>query len=85
MSVYPIEYVLVEMEFIRRQADALQAENSKLRELIHDMLPFAEAGMDNTCVTRSCCMFDKCTSEAGNKCLIEEHIAARMRELGVGE
>jgi len=60
-----------------------EAENAKLRELMRDMLPFAEVGMDDTCVVRRCCLFEQCEHVVGVKCAIEQHMLDRMRELGV--
>lgn len=59
------------------------AENRKLRELVVDMLPFAEVGMDDTCVTRRCCLFEQCEDVVGVRCTIEQHMLDRMRELGI--
>lgn len=67
----------------REAAEHAQAENAKLRELVRDMLPFAEVGMDDTCVTRRCCLFEQCEDVIGVKCAIEQHMLDRMRELGI--
>ena len=61
----------------------LRDENAKLRELVKDMFPFAEVGVDDTCVARRCCLFDQCTDDAGGKCAIEQYMLDRMWELGV--
>lgn len=63
--------------------DSLDAENVKLRELVRDMLPFAEVGMDDACVTRRCCLYEQCEYVVGAKCTIEQHMLDRMRELGL--
>ena len=65
------------------QVEDLQAENDKLRKLVSDMLPFAEVGLDDSCVARRCYMYEQCTTTVGGKCLIEAHMLDRMRELGV--
>ena len=61
----------------------LKAENAKLRELVRDMLPFAEVGMDDACVMRRCCLYEQCEYVVGVKCTIEQHMLDRMRELGI--
>ena len=68
---------------LRESVHRERAENAKLRELVVDMLPFAEAGMDDSCVTRRCCMFEQCEDVIGVKCAIEQHMLDRMRELGI--
>lgn len=65
------------------ERDQLKTENAKLRELVVDMLPFAEVGMDDTCVTRRCRLFEQCEDVIGVKCAIEQHVLDRMRELGI--
>lgn len=63
--------------------DEAEAENAKLRELVRDMWPFAKAGWVHTCPNRECCLFEECDADSERECPIEEHMAARMRELGV--
>lgn len=53
-------------------------ENDKLRELVRDMRPFIE----DPC-PRECCLFEECDASSDRECHIEEHMAARMRELGI--
>lgn len=65
------------------EIENLQSENARLRKLVSDMLPFAEVGMDDSCVTRRCCLYEQCITTVGGKCLIEAHMLSRMRELGV--
>ena len=71
------------LDYFRKDVKNLKAENAKLRELVRDMLPFAEVGMDDTCVTRRCCLFEQCEDVIGVKCAIEQHMIDRMRELGI--
>lgn len=61
----------------------LESSNAKLRELLRDMLPFAEVGMDDACVTRRCCLYEQCEYVVGVKCTIEQHMLDRMRELRI--
>ena len=61
----------------------LQAENAKLRALVKDMWPFAKAGWAHTCPNRECCLFEECDAHSERECPIEEHMAARMRDLGI--
>ena len=56
---------------------------AKLRELVRDMLPFAEVGIDDACVARRCCLFEQCEDTTVAKCTIEQHMLDRMRELGI--
>lgn len=65
------------------QCTELAEDNAKLRELVRDMLPFVEVGMDDTCVARRCCLFEQCEYIVGVKCAIEQHMLDRMRELGI--
>ena len=65
------------------ELDRARKENTKLRKLVADMLPFAEVGMDDSCVTRRCCLYEQCITTVGGKCLIEAHMLDRMRELRV--
>ena len=61
----------------------LESSNAKLRKLVSDMLPFAEVGLDDSCVARRCYLYEQCIATVGGKCLIEAHMLDRMRELGV--
>ena len=65
------------------QCTELAEDNAKLRKLVCDMLPFAEVGMDDTCVARRCCLFEQCECIVGVTCAIEQHMLDRMRELGI--
>lgn len=56
----------------------LKDENAGLRELVKDMWPFIE----DQC-PRECCLFEECDASSDRECHIEEHMAARMRELGI--
>ena len=60
-------------------ADRLKAENAGLRELVKDMWPFIK----DPCPDRECCLFEECDASSDRECHIEEHMAARMRELGI--
>ena len=57
----------------------LDVENAKLRKLVQDMWPFIK----DPCPNRECCLFEKCDADSERECHIEEHMAARMRELGI--
>lgn len=77
-------YRLKEGEWVAgSEYQKLEDENAKLRELVSDMLPFAEVGMDDTCVTRRCCLYEQCEDVVGGPCIIEGHILGRMKELGI--
>ena len=65
------------------EASALEAENAELRELVRDLWPFVKAGLVSACPNRECCLFEECDADSEYECLIEEHMAGRMRELGV--
>ena len=53
-------------------------ENDKLRALVADMRPFIE----DSC-PRECCLFEECDASSDRECHIEEHVDARMRDLGI--
>ena len=80
-------YELEHCPACKNVADLQEAldENAKLRELVRDMWPFAKAGWVRTCPNRECCLFEECDAYpgSGRECPIEEHMAARMRELGI--
>ena len=82
-----VHYELEHCPACKNVADLQEAlaENDKLRELVRDMLPFAKVGMDDSCVTRRCYLYEQCITTVGGKCLIEAHMLDRMRELGVDE
>ena len=61
----------------------LADENAKLRELVRNLWPFVKAGWVSACPNRECCLFEKCDADSEYECLIEEHMAGRMRELGI--
>ena len=63
--------------------DLLEAENAKLRELVRDLWPFVKADWVPACPNRECCLFEECDADSEYECLIEEHMAGRMRELRV--
>ena len=67
----------------REVAEHAQAENDKLRELVRDMGPFVKAGTVHACPNRECCLFEECDADSERECPIEEHMAARMRVLGI--
>ena len=91
--------LLVNAEDAIEQVRCLQAENAKLRDefrkmdewhskeliaaLVKDMWPFAKAGWAHTCPNRECCLFEECDAHSERECPIEEHMAARMRDLGI--
>ena len=54
-------------------------ENDELRELVADMRPFIE----DPCPNRECCLFEECDASSDRECHIEEHVDARMRDLGI--
>lgn len=56
-------------------------ENAKLRALVKDMWPFIK----DPCPDRECCLFEECDADSERVCHVEEHMAARMRELGIEE
>lgn len=60
-----------------------EAENAKLRELCRELWPFVKAGWVHACPNRECCLFEECDADSEYECLIEEHMAGRMRELGI--
>lgn len=60
-----------------------EAENAKLRELVRDMLPFAEVGFEDACPTTRCCLFVECDAVSGSKCRVEAHMSQRLHDLGV--
>lgn len=60
-------------------ASKLEYEDDKLRALVKDMWPFIK----DPCPDRECCLFEKCDADSERECHIEEHMAARMRELGI--
>lgn len=57
--------------------------NEKLQKLVQDMWPFAKAGWTHTCPNRECYLFEECVADSVHECPIEEHMAARMRKLGI--
>ena len=63
----------------------LDVENAKLRKLVQDMWPFAEAGWVHTRLNRGCSLFEECDANSARECLMEKHMVARMRELGIEE
>ena len=65
------------------EVSKLKAENAELRELVRDLWPFVKAGLVSACLNRECCLFEECDANSEYECLIEEHMAGRMRELGV--
>ena len=66
-----------------REVDRLQTENAELRELVRDLWPFVKADWVPACPNRECCLFEECDADSEYECLIEEHMAGRMRELRV--
>ena len=64
-------------------ADRLKAENAGLRELVKDMWPFVKEGSVHPCPNRGCCLFEECDAYSGRECPISEHMAVRMRDLGI--
>lgn len=71
------------IEYLRECCKEGEVENAKLRELVRDMLPFAEVGFEDTCPTRRCCLFDECDVMSDCKCRVEEHMSQRLHDLGV--
>lgn len=77
-----LESVGIGGELYKRETP-LSAEIAKLRALVKDMWPFAKAGWVHTCLNRECCLFEECDADSERECPIEEHMAARMHELGI--
>lgn len=63
--------------------DRYRADNVKLRELVRNLWPFVKAGWVSACPNRECCLFEECDADSEYECLIEEHMAGRMHELGI--
>ena len=64
-----------------QQADYIE----RLRCFLHDVWPFAEAGMDDTCVMARCFMFDECCLDEsdGYECPAMRRMEEVINELGV--
>ena len=80
-----VHYELEHCPACQNVADLQEAldENTELRALVEDMWPFAKAGWVHTCPNRECCLFEECDADSERECPVEEHMAARMRELGI--
>lgn len=80
-----VHYELEHCPACKNVADLQEAldENTELRALVEDMWPFAKAGSAHTCPNRECCLFEECDAHSDRECPIEEHMTARMRELGM--
>ena len=59
-----------------------QSKTDRYRELARDLLPFAEVGMEDSCPAVRCFLYKEC-GFIGNRCLVEERIGERLRELGL--
>lgn len=70
-------------ELIAEDHAALCEQNAKLRELVRDLWPFVKADWVSACPNRECCLFEECDADSEYECLIEEHMAGRMRELEI--
>lgn len=73
-----------EKKFLIDSLEFFKSENDELRELMRDMLPFAEVGFEDTCPTKRCCLFVECDAMSDRKCRVEEHMSQRLHKLGVG-
>lgn len=72
------------IDYLHERCKEEEVENAKLRELVRDMLPFAEVGFEDTCPTRRCCLFVECDAMFDYECCIEEHMSQRLHDLGIG-
>ena len=72
----------VEVHLLIGKANELERDNVRLRELVRDLLPFAEVGLETICPVKRCFLYGECGHTPTRHCHAEERVKERLCKLG---